>query len=188
MTTKEEAKAGTDAIQHAYLDYRETKKLLAALIDTAFKQQYHKLLGYPSWKMYCEAEFRVYSLSRDEQAELNSFLQVAGMSARAAADASGTSDKTAATDASNAENSALLTGTGTTADGRQYPRRRTAPEPDEDRCWTRSGEPDARATLLSAVHTYVAMARDGAVPKTKQRIVRAELLEAADQLNSTSEN
>jgi hypothetical protein len=72
---------------------------LRKLIIEAFTSRAWGTLGYESWDAYCDSEFRVISLGREHQAALNAALQhEAGMSARAAAAATGSSPTTAKKD------------------------------------------------------------------------------------------
>jgi hypothetical protein len=96
LTPHERARVLTDRIRQGLKDIVALRKL----IIEAFTSRAWETLGYESWDAYCGSEFRVISLGREHQAALNAALQLeAGMSARAAAAATGTDHKTAKRDA-----------------------------------------------------------------------------------------
>ena len=94
---KERAREITGLIQ-MHLD---SLHILRELITEAFTTRVWETLGYSSWDAYTEAEFRsMKTLDRDDQRALNVVLQLEeGMSARAAASATGSHPGTARKDA-----------------------------------------------------------------------------------------
>jgi hypothetical protein len=96
-TDEQRARQLTDKIQLGLADVIA----LRGLIAEAFTTRAWAALGYRSWDAYTDAEFRsMVSLSREDQRALNVVLQLEeGMSARAAAAATGNSPTTAKQDA-----------------------------------------------------------------------------------------
>jgi hypothetical protein len=71
---------------------------LAHLITDGYQHRVWEALGYQSWAEMCEAEVNVPQLSRDQRRELVGSLRSEGMSTRAIAAATGTSQMTAQRD------------------------------------------------------------------------------------------
>ena len=124
LMTRKAAQTLTEEIRQGYQDYLSVKEALATAIQQAWEGKAWKALGYDTWDAYCKGEFKVYSLSRKQQGELNRFLQVdLGMSGRAAASATGTSTPTAIKDAEPTVKDFTVAGSKAMgADGRQRPR------------------------------------------------------------------
>jgi ParB family chromosome partitioning protein len=82
LVTADEARALTDAIK------RSVETTWDLIVD-AYQRRAWDALGYGSWGVYCEAEFRQIQLSRDGRAEVIETLRAAGLSTRAIAAATG---------------------------------------------------------------------------------------------------
>jgi hypothetical protein len=168
LAEEQKARDLTDRIRRGLTDMIALRELIAE----AFTTRAWATLGYESWDAYTEAEFRnMVSLSRDDQRALNVVLQLEeGMSARAAAAATGTDPKTARKDADRAtgENSPVGSGRPPAdpparrvgADGKSRPATRPqppVPEPvkpvEEDPAEEERAEPTEEE--LAAVTAYI---------------------------------
>ena len=199
LTPHERARVLTDRIRQGLKDVVALRKL----IIEAFTSRAWKTRGYQSWDAYCDSEFRVISLGREHQAALNAALQLeAGMSARAAAAATGTDHKTAKKDAdrSTGEDSPVSSGTPPKepparrigADGKSRPAARKHPPP---RPRLKADPPDINAFAGRVIAAVRQVLNEGSGNTGKQlqellphqdKLVREVREELADELEALS--
>ncbi|MFI7189972.1 hypothetical protein ACIBQ0_09575 [Nocardia nova] len=100
------------------------------LVKQAYVSRAWSILGYDSWDDYCTREFgnSRLQLPREERPEVVASMREIGMSTRAIAAATGVSDITVRRELSGATNVAPEPVTG--IDGKTYPPKPPAPEPD----------------------------------------------------------
>lgn len=114
----DEARRLTDAIRSAL-------ETTWQLVQQAYTTRAWVALGYASWEMYCESEFRDLAIPKGQRHEVVGALRSAGMSTRAISSATGLSKGTVGRELAGAPFGAPHAVTG--ADGKTYAAQRPVP-------------------------------------------------------------